>query len=89
MAYSLRSYAIFLHFSPCYSSVLLRYYSSVVLRVGTSTAEIPRAMLSHWVAEQDSKLKQLNRAVFGGFMGLFFGCLFLLELAFGLAHSAN
>jgi hypothetical protein len=78
---ALRSYAIFPHFSPC--------YSSVVLWMGISTAEIPRAMLSDWVAEQDSKLKQLKRAVFVGYMGLFFGYLFLLELAFGLVHSAN
>jgi hypothetical protein len=34
-------------------------------------------------------LCQLKRAVFVGYMGLFFGCLFLLELAFGLVHSAN
>jgi hypothetical protein len=57
--------------------------------VGISTAEIPSAPLSDWVAEQDSNAKQLKRAVFVGYMGLFFGCLFLLELAFGLVHSAN
>jgi hypothetical protein len=33
--------------------------------------------------------KQLKRAVFVGYMGLFFGCLFLLELAFGLVPSTN
>lgn len=33
--------------------------------------------------------KQLKRAVFVGYMGLFFVCMFLLELAFGLDHSAN
>jgi hypothetical protein len=33
--------------------------------------------------------KQIKRAVFVGYMGLFFGCLFLLELAFGLVHWAN
>jgi|HubBroStandDraft_6_1064221.scaffolds.fasta_scaffold93348_3 hypothetical protein len=33
--------------------------------------------------------KQLKRAVFMGYMGLLFGCLFLFELAFGLVHWAN
>ncbi len=33
--------------------------------------------------------KQVKRAVFVGYMGLFFGCLFLLELAFGLVHWAS
>ena len=33
--------------------------------------------------------KQLKRAVVVGYMGLFFGCLFLIELALGLVHWAN
>ena len=33
--------------------------------------------------------KQVKRAVFVGYMGLFFGCLFLVELAFGLVHWAR
>jgi hypothetical protein len=32
---------------------------------------------------------QLKRAVFVGYMGLFFACLFLVELAFGLIHWAR
>ena len=30
--------------------------------------------------------KQLKRAVFVGYMGLFFGCLLLVEFAFGWVH---
>jgi hypothetical protein len=33
--------------------------------------------------------KQIKRAVFVGYMALFGGCLFLLELAFGLDHWPN
>lgn len=33
--------------------------------------------------------KQLKLALFVGYMALFFGCLFLLELAFGVVHRAN
>jgi hypothetical protein len=81
MAYSLRTYAIFPHFSHC--------YSSVVLRVGISTAEIPAQCYRIGSRSKTPNAKQLKRAVFVGYMGLFFGCLFLLELAFGLVHSAN
>jgi hypothetical protein len=33
--------------------------------------------------------KQVKRAIFVGYMGVFFGCLFLCELALGLVHWAN
>jgi hypothetical protein len=58
-----------------------------VLRVAFST-EIPqRAGMGLW--RKNSSAKQRKRAVFVGSMGLFLGCLFLLELAFGLVHWAK
>src|SRR5580692_12486635 len=61
MAYSLRTYAIFPHFSHC--------YSSVVLRVGISTAEIPAHRDRIGWRSKTPNAKQRKRAVFVGHMG--------------------
>jgi hypothetical protein len=54
--------------------------------MGILAGQISRTMLSNHVLGRTPDERQTKRARFVGYMALFFGGLFVIELAFGLVN---
>ena len=61
-------------------------WAGLVLGVGIPASEVPTAELSSPRLGEEPKPRDLKVARIVGYMGLFFGSLLLLEMAFGLLN---